>query len=109
MRGVKSQTGKTKIEGLIATRLAIAGVWIIAEGDIRDQLICQWLAFHIDAKRRRRKQKYRHGPGSLFRSPSREQEARLTPARQKSSIASSLKFRMNSHINNLSTSNFCAR
>ena len=36
MRGVKSQTGKTKVESLIATRLAITGVRIIAEGDIRD-------------------------------------------------------------------------
>ena len=50
MRGVKSQTGKTKIEGLIATRLAIAGIWIIAEGDIRDQLIREWLAFHLMRK-----------------------------------------------------------
>ncbi len=50
MRGDKKQTRKTKIEGLIATRLAIAGVWIIAEGDIRDQLIGEWLAFHLMRK-----------------------------------------------------------
>src|SRR5205807_9829497 len=49
-RGVKSQTGKTKIEGFIATRLAITGIWIIAEGDIRDQLIGEWLAFHLMRK-----------------------------------------------------------
>jgi len=50
MRGVKSQTRKTKIEGLIATRLTIAGVRIIAESDIRDQLIGEWLAFHLMRK-----------------------------------------------------------
>src|SRR6266404_157000 len=107
MCGVKSQTGKTKIEGLIATTLAIAGVWIIAEGDIRDQLIGEMARVPLEAKRRRRKQRCKDDPGSLFRSASREQSAWLPTVRQELSAASH-QIRTNTHINNLSAPTFCA-